>query len=871
MSFEVYRAHQRTMRAFLDSQKQVLARLLSLEAGTESQGQRPPNPSLPGTILPASVPPPAGCEAAGSPMGRFIVRAQPSPTVRDKSHLDGVFLIVSDSADISGSLDSRLVECGARAAVLRSSSLCNPESANAAVGEIRAQMGPVGGIAFAQGIGQMEMPSSLDEWRKANQFEVKALFFLLQACARDLQEREGHVLALSAMGGGFGRHSASWQWLPTSGAAVGLIKTAAIEWPEVSFRAIDFESPDPDLLARAVIDELLSRDGNAKEIGYFGKIRHIFEEVSAPLPLFLAPETQWQIETDWVFLVTGGARGITAEVLGGILLPGMTIHIVGRAAEPNAEPSRTQGVETTGELRKRIIELAQVGGRAVTPAIVEKEISAVLRDREIRTNLNGFRERGARVIYHSADVRDEVAMEEIIRSIYKEHGRIDAVIHGAGIIEDKLLIDKTADSFHRVFDTKADSTYLLSRYLQPDSLKCLVFFASVAGRTGNRGQCDYAAANELVNRFAWWLHHRWAHVRISAINWGPWESGMASAEVNKQFRARGVIPIPPAEGRAFFKRQVLFGPPSEVEILAGYFEPPEQRETPGVAWPLLQGAVVDRFEDNAISECILSLGNQPFLDDHRIDGKIVVPWAVASELMAETVQTAWPQWHIAEAQNLQQLRGITVDEPTLPLRVTAKLDESGESPVAKAMISGVGPSRQPSYQGAFLLRKEPLDLIPGPQLTATTQASITTKVFYGQHAFHGPSFRLIDLVTGLDETGVDAEISPAGRGWNWLDSPWIFQPGILDTVMQVGSFWTQPMLKSFALPTRATRMVRYGTYKMGAEKSRLLVRVRSATEQTIRFDVFALNREGMVFLSAEGVEMTHSKALLRLARQGPPV
>ena len=203
MSLEAYRAHQRTMRAFLDSQRQVMARLLSLETGTKSQGQRPPGLSLPGTAIPASLPEPFGREAVGSPIGRFIVRAQPSPNVRDKSHLDGVFLVVSDSADISRSLDSRLVEYGARSAVISSSSLCNPESVNAAVGEIRAQIGPIAGIAFAQGIGQTEMPTSLNEWRKANRLEAKALFFLLQACAKDLQECEGHVLALSAMGGGF--------------------------------------------------------------------------------------------------------------------------------------------------------------------------------------------------------------------------------------------------------------------------------------------------------------------------------------------------------------------------------------------------------------------------------------------------------------------------------------------------------------------------------------------------------------------------------------------------------------------------------------------------------------------------------------------
>ena len=185
---------------------------------------------------------------------------------------------------------------------------------------------------------------------------------------------------------------------------------------------------------------------------------------------------------------------------------------------------------------------------------------------------------------------------------------------------------------------------------------------------------------------------------------------MASAEINRQFRERGVIPIPPAEGRAFFKRELFFGSPDEVEIVAGYFEAPEEKEMPGVAWPLLQGAAVDRSGDDALWEGSLSLKNYPFLDDHRIDDKIVVPWAVALELMAETVHAAWPQWHVVEAQNHQQLRGITVEDgPALPLRVTARLKESGEFLVVKAMISGVDPARRPFYQAAFVLRKEPLD------------------------------------------------------------------------------------------------------------------------------------------------------------------
>jgi hypothetical protein len=89
--------------------------------------------------------------------------------------------------------------------------------------------------------------------------------------------------------------------------------------------------------------------------------------------------------------------------------------------------------------------------------------------------------------------------------------------------------------------------------------------------------------------------------------------------------------------------------------------------------------------------------------------------------------------------------------------------------------------------------------------------------------------------------------------------------------MQVGSFWTQLTLNGFALPTRAERIVRYGAYLMSGEQSRVLVRIRSATKQTIHFDFFVLNSQSMVLLCAHGVEMAHSKALLRLASQGLPV
>jgi len=158
----------------------------------------------------------------------------------------------------------------------------------------------------------------------------------------------------------------------------------------------------------------------------------------------------------------------------------------------------------------------------------------------------------------------------LIDDIYARYGRLDVVIHGAGIIEDKLITDKTFASFERVFDTKVDSTFILSRYLRPDSLKALVLFSSVAGRYGNRGQSDYAAANETINRLAWLFDQQWSNTRVVAINWGPWDTvGMASEEVKRQFRERGIVPIPLAAGRQFFIDELRYGRKGEVEVSAG--------------------------------------------------------------------------------------------------------------------------------------------------------------------------------------------------------------------------------------------------------------------------------------------------------------
>jgi NAD(P)-dependent dehydrogenase (short-subunit alcohol dehydrogenase family) len=130
-------------------------------------------------------------------------------------------------------------------------------------------------------------------------------------------------------------------------------------------------------------------------------------------------------------------------------------------------------------------------------------------------------------------------------------------IHGAGIIEDKLIPDKTPESFDRVAHTKTDSSWLLARHLRADSLKCLVFMSSITAAFGNRGQADYAAANGFMNGLAAELNRKWRS-RVVAMNWGPWDQGgMVTDEVRQQFLSRRVQMIAPGPGAEALVNEII--------------------------------------------------------------------------------------------------------------------------------------------------------------------------------------------------------------------------------------------------------------------------------------------------------------------------
>ena len=337
--------------------------------------------------------------------------------------------------------------------------------------------------------------------------------------------------------------------LPGLGIA-GMAKTVAQELPGLTVRLVDVDpTAAPSLLAHLLADEVVdARLGGERfaEVGYDGTRR--VSRTVVPEPLEGAGVAERDLfggrTTRAAALLTGGARGITAEVALALAAEGVrSFALVGRSPLPEGdEDPATVAAEDPIALRKALAAT----GLFASPGAVEAECMRLLAARQIRATLGTLTTRGCDVAYHQADVRDRAALETVVKETYARFGRLDLVVHGAGVLEDKLLLDKGAGSFERVFATKADAARTLLEVVAPETV--LVFFASVSGLFGNRGQVDYAAANDALDELAMAaLPSRPG--RVLSVCWGPWAgTGMVSPGLANEFARRGVELIPAPEG-----------------------------------------------------------------------------------------------------------------------------------------------------------------------------------------------------------------------------------------------------------------------------------------------------------------------------------
>ena len=402
---------------------------------------------------------------------------------------EGVVLFTDDGRGIARLMADQLADLGQRTVFLGPSEdpasgpdrgafhadLTDPEAVADVLRRVREEHGPVSGLIHLAPLAEAVEGEAWDRraWR-----DVKSLYLLARALGDDLRQsgRDGKafLLAATGLGGGFGFEAdATAAAMPGHGGVLGFVKCLAQEWPEVLVRGVDLNAGDPPAeLAESLLRELCCRQGPV-EVGYLGRRRLTWEPRPAPLPA--DEEAPPPFEPGEPVLITGGARGITAAIaleLARRFRP--TLLIVGRSELPSEqEPAETASLTTPESIKAALIARMQREGRPPAPGLVEAQFRRLMQAREIRDNLARMTEAGAIVHYYSADVRDEKEFGGLLDDLQGRFGPLAGVIHGAGVIEDRLVKDKTPESFDRIFQTKVVGARILTERLDPARLKVL--------------------------------------------------------------------------------------------------------------------------------------------------------------------------------------------------------------------------------------------------------------------------------------------------------------------------------------------------------------------------------------------------------------
>ena len=352
------------------------------------------------------------------------------------------------------------------------------------------------------------------------------------------------------------------------GGLFGLTKTVGLEWPNVFCRAIDIApSVKADQAVAYIMAEIYDSNTALSEVGYSANGRVTLE--TETLDSYSVAQGN-AITKNSVFLVSGGAKGVTAKCIEALAARYKSKFIVlGRSEFDSEEPVWAHNCFDEPELKKLAMQELSAQGIKPTPVKVKELLQPVLSAREIQSTLNAISKAGGIARYISADVTNGAAMAERIAPAVAELGAITGIIHGAGVLADKFIEQKTVADFESVYSTKVQGMQAMLSCVEAAKLQQLILFSSAAGFYGNTGQADYSVANEILNKTALRFKQLHPSCQVISFNWGPWDGGMVTPELKRMFAERNVFVIPVAAGAELFANEVAAANNHATQIMVG--------------------------------------------------------------------------------------------------------------------------------------------------------------------------------------------------------------------------------------------------------------------------------------------------------------
>ncbi len=602
--------------------------------------------------------------------------------------------------------------------------------------------------------------------------------------------------------------------------AAAFARTLHLESPDVTTCVVNIPESHPQA-SQWVTAEVLAAHGFV-EVYYDAQGRR-FEKVMRPVPLRDTSGKLPLTRTD-LLLVSGGGKGITAEC----------------------------AIAIAKETGARLVLL----GRA-TPET----------DTKLAANLERMTVSGVKFKYISVDINDAIAVRQAVKTVEKELGPVTGILHGAARNEPQLLTNLNEDSFQRTLSVKVQGARNLLAAVDPKELRLLIGFGSVIARSGLPGEADYALANEWLTRLVehWKVTH--PACRCLAIEWSIWsEIGMGARLARKDRLVRGgITPISPEQGVAILLR--LLGQPPDlvsVVVMGRYSDLPTLKiERPELPFQrFLEKIKVYYPQIELIVDVDLSQTTDPYLDDHKLQGRRLFPAVMGLEAMAQVAAA------LAGSENLPTFKGIEFNHPVVvsenaasPIRLAALVRRPGEVEVVlRSAETGfqVDHFRVTCQFGdsRSVLEKRSTSFQKNGKTSTRVSLNPATDL-YGNILFQSGRFQRVDNYRHLNAKECFAEIAPDGQT-SWFihhlpGSLLLGDPGVRDAAMHA----IQACIPHRTLlPVAADSICLEEKETISSTEPYFIsARERSSTESAFVYDLDILGVDGLVHERWRGLKL----------------
>ena len=344
-----------------------------------------------------------------------------------------------------------------------------------------------------------------------------ALMFLAQAIAEENLPRPIHVTAFTT---GAAQVRGEALPYPEKATLLGPARVMAREVPGLTVGLCDLVLPEAPRRGRADLGPLVAQvleELCQEPVAAIAALRGARRHVQAIKPQAL-PDAGFTLPDGAHVLITGGFGGIGLTVAEDLIRRfGARITLISRRALPErATWSRyLAGHDPADPVSRRILAL--------------QRLEAL----------------GGQVMVAPADVCNLEDMGRAVDQGVARFGRVQAVIHAAGVVDDGPLLVKSPAEVEAVLAPKLHGTQVLHRLFPDGAIDLLVLFSSTSTLTGPAGQIDYVAANEYLNAYA--KSRKGGKTRVMALNWGIWTGVGMAAEALADRTGRVAAPMVPVE------------------------------------------------------------------------------------------------------------------------------------------------------------------------------------------------------------------------------------------------------------------------------------------------------------------------------------